>query len=325
MFLLLSIPITTICLATATIFAHLLRRFWPAALAGFLAALVLMLGTLVALGDSELETDVLVISSLIATLLVFSALVSAWSGAPTARGLRLPAAVGCVLGATVVGLWQYTAFERQSVDLRSTERQLAVTVDNAKTTAARLDEFRVEFERNEEVLAALRRMLPESLDVAVFFDEFKELANEHELGVVQINVTTHQYDFYEESILTIELEGDEHAITELESRAANFALINHWRYLDDDSRTNVALSVFAAPPPPNEWARPRCPEPDGDESTVWLWPWADRLEADRERIDVLCTELARLEPIADAVGEYQGLLTELEEVTALVEALQDAR
>lgn len=226
---------------------------------------------------------------------------------------RLPVGVTIVLGTTGIGLWQYTAFEKEREGLRSTRRQLERNLENAKTTAVRFDELRTEFERKEGVLAALRSILPETLDVASFFDDLAALGREHDVRVVQKDVTTHRDDFYEESIFTLELQGDDRAIAELEAIVTKRTRIVHGRYLDDESRASVALSVFAAPLPPDDRDRELCPAPDGGESVVWLRPFADELATERGRIDAICTELARLKPIADMIERYQRLLTELED------------
>ena len=318
MWLLVFVPVATICFAAGTIFGQILHRSWLAALAAYLGSLVLGLATLVALRDSQFETGVWVVSGLLAALCALSALIFAVRGGSTVRGLLLPTVVATMLGVTGLALSQYAAFRRAKAEWRTTQRELAVVVENSKIAAARLSEFRAEIVRKEEVLAPLRAILPEMLDVPAFIETFEDFARAESVRVVQADVTTSRYDFYDQAVITLELEGDERRIDELEAKVSGLARIVHWRTVSEEPKRNVSLTIYAALPPPDVSDRDLCPAPKGAGSTVWFWPYAD----DRRQISELCEELIKLEPIADMVGEYQELLAELEELVALIERLR---
>ena len=331
MWLLVFVPVATICFAAGTIFGQILHRSWLAALAAYLGSLVLGLATLVALRDSQFETGVLVVSGLLAALCAGSA--AHLRGERRLYGSRPVAAnrgrdhawchrVATMLGVTGLGLSQYAAFRRAKAELGATQRELAVVVENSKTTAARLSEFRAENARKEQVLAPLRAILPEMLDVPAFMETFEDFARAESVRVVQADVTTSSYDFYDQAVITLELEGDERRIDELEAKVSGLARIVHWRTVSEEPKRSVSLAIYAAPPPPDVSDRDVCPAPKGAGSTVWFWPYADELADDRRQISELCEELTKLEPIADMVGEYQELLAELEELVALIERLR---
>ncbi len=62
-------------------------------------------------------------------------------------------------------IWFYGPMQQEIVEKTTKRRTLQAEVENAKTTAARLPEFRREVERKEATLQALSRILPSRKEV----------------------------------------------------------------------------------------------------------------------------------------------------------------
>ncbi len=230
-----------------------------------------------------------------------------------------------VVVSALVGLEQFGEFRSEKADLDETRVELSIVVKNAKTTAARLPEFRREVERKLEAIAALRRILPSELDVPEFMASFEALAEARSVGVVHSDVTTNRFDFYNEAVITMLLDGDERAIEELGAALASGNRMVRWWTVPGDTSANFGSTIYASPVPPERADRALCPPEDGADSGVCVAPLAEPLAAERARQVELCHELTRLEPIADMISDYQRLLGELEELERLIEGLRAPR
>ena len=322
MWILISIPVATICFAAGTIAGQLFRRLPTAVLTAYLGAIVLMLSAIVASGRSQFEVGVLVATGLLAMLGAVSALIFRRRGGRIVSGLLVPTLVAFVLGLSGLGLSQYAVFRQEKALLQKEQRALTAAVENSRTTAARIAEFHIELERKQTTRAALRRVLPETLDVPAFMKAFEELAHGASVRVVSYDTERARYDFYDEATIEVELEGDERGIAEIASRLGFLDRLVHWRGPENrEDVTRASLSVFAMPPVDYS-DEELCQAPDGSESGVWLWPCAEELDRDRQELSELCEHLSQLMPIHHRVLEYRRLMTELEELESIIARLR---
>jgi len=87
--------------------------------------------------------------------------------------------VFALLGVLLYGVYWWffhSPMQQQIQDKTATKRNLQAEVDNAKTTAARLPEFRREVERKEATLQALSRILPSQKEVDDLLRKVQQLA-----------------------------------------------------------------------------------------------------------------------------------------------------
>ena len=86
------------------------------------------------------------------------------------------------------------------------------------------------------------------LDVPAFIETFEDFARAESVRVVQADVTTSRYDFYDQAVITLELEGDERRIDELEAKVSGLARIVHWRTVSEEpEEKRIAHDLRGAP------------------------------------------------------------------------------
>ena len=105
-------------------------------------------------------------------------------------------------------------------------RSLQAEVENARTTAARLPEFRREVERKEATLQALSRILPSEKEVDDLMRKVQQLAAESSLDVLRFHPETlRPQDFYAEFPITLDLDGSYHNLAYFFDRLSRLSRI----------------------------------------------------------------------------------------------------
>jgi len=110
--------------------------------------------------------------------------------------------VFAILGGILYGIfhiWFYGPMQQEIEQKKVQQSGLQAEVENAKTTAARLPEFRREVERKEATLQALSRILPSQKEVDDLLRKVQQLAAESSLDVLRFRPeATRPQDFYAE-------------------------------------------------------------------------------------------------------------------------------
>ena len=242
-------------------------------------------------------------------------------------GLFLPVIfVMLLLAAGASWWWQRGQFYQEKQRLDELSLEAVERVETSKLTAARLPEFRREFERKQKLLEAQRLALPRSLVVPSFIAELEDWVEGFSVSVESYRfrqVRSEGCDACEEAVITLRWSGSRQAIDALlENRDAHGRFV-HWRGVDHaGERAESTLSIFALK---TRAARKRTPCSGKTEtsSSSWFWPYTNALERERSRVEQLCDELERLGPIDLMLEEYRSMLEQSEELAVALTQLRE--
>jgi type IV pilus assembly protein PilO len=155
-------------------------------------------------------------------------------------------AVFAFLGVALFGVFWYFFYTplQQEIENKTTqERNLRAEVENAKTTAARLPEFRREVERKEATLQALSRILPSEKEVDDLLRKVQQLAAESSLDVLRFKPeATRPQDFYAEWPISLELDGSYHNLAYFFDRLSRLSRIVNVSNLEIDAKREPTIS-----------------------------------------------------------------------------------
>jgi len=123
------------------------------------------------------------------------------------------------------------------------KRNLQAEVDNAKTTAARLPEFRREVERKEATLQALSRILPSQKEVDDLLRKVQQLAAESSLNVLRFKPeVTKPQSFYAEWPISLDLDGSYHNLAYFFDRLSRLSRIVNVSNLKVTAKKDPSIS-----------------------------------------------------------------------------------
>jgi len=185
--------------------------------------------------------------------------------------------VFAIIGVLLYGVFWYFFYSPMQVerDAKTTQkRNLQAEVDNAKTTAARLPEFRREVERKEATLQALSRILPSEKEVADLLRKVQQLAAESSLDVLRFKPeATKPQNFYAEWPISLEFDGSYHNLAYFFDRLSRLSRIVNVSNLQVDAKPDPSIAstikatctattfvfIESAPPAPAAPGRPGAP------------------------------------------------------------------
>ena len=155
-------------------------------------------------------------------------------------------AVCTILGLVIYGVFYYffyTPLKQEIEDKTTQRRSLQVEVENARTTAARLPEFRREVERKEAALQALSRILPSEKEVDDLLRKVQQLAAESSLDVLRFKPeATRPQDFYAEWPISLELDGSYHNLAFFFDRLSRLSRIVNVSNLEIESKREPTIA-----------------------------------------------------------------------------------
>jgi Tfp pilus assembly protein PilO len=174
--------------------------------------------------------------------------------------------VFAIIGVLLYGAFWYFFYSPMQVERdtkTTTKRNLQAEVDNAKTTAARLPEFRREVERKEATLQALSRILPSQKEVDDLLRKVQQLAAESSLNVLRFKPeATKPQNFYAEWPISLELDGSYHNLAYFFDRLSRLSRIVNVSNLEVGAKQEPTIAstitakctattfVFIEAPPP---------------------------------------------------------------------------
>ncbi|HSF16754.1 MAG TPA: type 4a pilus biogenesis protein PilO [Vicinamibacteria bacterium] len=154
--------------------------------------------------------------------------------------------VFAILGGALYGLFWWFVYSpmQQEIQNKTTQqRNLQAEVENAKTTAARLPEFRREVERKEATLQALSRILPSEKEVDDLLRKVQQLAAESSLDVLRFKPeATQPREFYAEWPISLELDGSYHNLAYFFDRLSRLSRIVNVTNLEVDAKREPSIS-----------------------------------------------------------------------------------
>jgi type IV pilus assembly protein PilO len=154
--------------------------------------------------------------------------------------------VFAIIGVLLYGVFWYFFYSPMQVerDAKTTQkRNLQGEVDNAKTTAARLPEFRREVERKEATLQALSRILPSQKEVDDLLRKVQQLAAESSLDVLRFKPeATKPQNFYAEWPISLELDGSYHNLAYFFDRLSRLSRIVNVSNLEVDAKQEPSIA-----------------------------------------------------------------------------------
>jgi type IV pilus assembly protein PilO len=174
--------------------------------------------------------------------------------------------VFAIIGVLLYGVFWYFFYSPMQAERdkkTATKRNLQAEVDNAKTTAARLPEFRREVERKEATLQALSRILPSQKEVDDLLRKVQQLAAESSLNVLRFKPeATKPQNFYAEWPISLDLDGSYHNLAYFFDRLSRLSRIVNVSNLKVDAKKEPSIAstisasctattfVFIEAPPP---------------------------------------------------------------------------
>lgn len=160
--------------------------------------------------------------------------------------LGVQVAVFAILGLLLYGVfwWFFYSPMQQTIQSKTTaKRNLQAEVDNAKTTAARLPEFRREVERKEATLQALSRILPSQKEVDDLLRKVQQLAAESSLDVLRFKPeATKPQSFYAEWPISLDLDGSYHNLAYFFDRLSRLSRIVNVSNLNIKAKKDPSIS-----------------------------------------------------------------------------------
>jgi type IV pilus assembly protein PilO len=161
-------------------------------------------------------------------------------------GFGAQLAIFAVLGVILYGvfyMWFYSPMQLEIEEKSTVRRDLQAEVENAKTTAARLPEFRREVERKEATLQALSRILPSQKEVDDLLRKVQQLAAESSLDVLRFKPeATRPQQYYAEWPITLDLDGSYHNLAYFFDRLSRLSRIVNVTNLNIESKREPTLS-----------------------------------------------------------------------------------
>ena len=150
------------------------------------------------------------------------------------------------LGAILYGVflfWFHGPMQQEIAEKTNQRRALQAEVENAKTTADRLPEFRREVERKEATLQALSRILPSRKEVDDLLRKVQQLAAESSLDVLRFRPeATRPQEFYAEFPITLDLDGSYHNLAYFFDRLSRLSRIVNVSNLKIESKGSPTIS-----------------------------------------------------------------------------------
>jgi Tfp pilus assembly protein PilO len=154
--------------------------------------------------------------------------------------------VFAILGAILYGvfyMWFYSPMQVEIEEKTTTRRNLQAEDENAKTTAARLPEFRREVERKEATLQALSRILPSQKEVDDLLRKVQQLAAESSLDVLRFKPeATRPQQYYAEWPITLDLDGSYHNLAYFFDRLSRLSRIVNVSNLNIEAKREPTIS-----------------------------------------------------------------------------------
>jgi type IV pilus assembly protein PilO len=137
----------------------------------------------------------------------------------------------------------YSPMQQEIENKQTTRRNLQAEVDNAKTTAARLPEFRREVERKEATLQALSRILPSQKEVDDLLRKVQQLAAESSLDVLRFKPeATKPQNFYAEWPISLDLDGSYHNLAYFFDRLSRLSRIVNVSNLEVNAKQDPSIA-----------------------------------------------------------------------------------
>ncbi len=154
--------------------------------------------------------------------------------------------VFAILGVILYGMfyWLFYGPMQQEIEEKTTQHHnLQAEVENAQTTANRLDEFRREVKRKEATLQALSRILPSQKEVDDLLRKVQQLAAESSLEVLRFKPeATIPQEYYAEWPITLELDGSYHNLAYFFDRLSRLSRIVNVTNLNIEPKRDPTLS-----------------------------------------------------------------------------------
>jgi Tfp pilus assembly protein PilO len=235
----------------------------------------------------------------------------------------IPAAVtvlGLLLLACLMQVMRHGA-ERRLLDehIEAARRD----VQNLEVTAGKLPEFQAEVTQLEDRLGALRRIVPEQLDVAPFMTTLEELGREGGIGVTTWTGKRFSSEALESIDVELQLKGTPAQIERFASRVHALARLAAWRTRQmETGGATATVRIYAMATPAPKPTTSQCSTP---KSHVWFWPYAADVRGRQEALQRICGRLQRLDVVRRQVDAYQVQRGLSERLSQIVQRLQAER
>ena len=212
--------------------------------------------------------------------------------------------------------YQYFLFKSESSEILNyliqKEHQLIQTKQYSEKVEQRIRE-------TDRELSAARVLMPVSLDVRSFMEDFERLAKGSGVIVENFIWNEEEREFYRKAYCTIKLSGDEKGIKSLRERKDEIKRLVVWGEEKPlDTGVEIKLMIYSTPQQkPKQFDVDAFKQSPCKEfiSKVRLWPFSKRIREIKEELDNICLELGEH---AEEVQKIELLKSKIQEAKYLI-------
>jgi len=235
------------------------------------------------------------------------------------EGFRLAGAMAAVVVAVVFVQWGFYRDESRSEVAR--QERVRKMVGALQVVKKKDQEFNREVAVLEAKLEAVGTILPDTLGVPRFMDEYQLLCRRHEFTVTSWRVREVTGESLMHADVDLVLEGPPERLKGLGDSTDKAARLATLRIAGvTGTRVSAAVTIYALrptfPPPAPEDA---CAA--GRPSDVWMWPLRGRIRTARDERKRLCDELGLYADIKRQVDHLEGTRRRMTERVGVIEKL----
>jgi len=238
------------------------------------------------------------------------------------EGFRLAGALTAVVVAVVFVQWGFYRDEsRAEVARRDPLRKMVGALQVVKKKG---EEFSREVAALEAKLDMTGKMLPDTLGVPRFMDEYQLLCGRHGFTVTSWRVREITGESLMRADVDLVLEGPPERLKGLGDSTEKAARLARLRIAGvTGPRVSAQVTIYAlgpsSPPPAPQGV---CAE--GGRSDVWMWPLRGRLRSAREERKRLCDELGTYKDIQRQMDDYEAARRRFTERVEVLQKLMAA-
>ena len=230
--------------------------------------------------------------------------------------IMLPAVV-----CSVVSFQQYRAYSTASARfdnvIHKVRRQVAVAEKMSR------DPGRIEKETTQAIfnLKKMDERLPALPETDRFIEMVSQAAKEHNVFIKNIETDTSDFKFWKQVEVVLQVSAEKADInTWLKMVTSGKRRIDYNTAAGEDQREKVVLTIYAMAEPGISPSREDDCRPI--EHTVWLWPFASRIEVLKNEMLLICREHTRFHESIRAIEQLKRYLRRLNRKRAIFREIE---
>jgi hypothetical protein len=213
------------------------------------------------------------------------------------------------LGMVLIFQWRF-GYEPERARLERQTEEAKRLLQKAEGAEEKRAELLDRQRQRESELAALRRRVPEELELEAFLRTFEDWVESAGAEIEDTRFETSKRDLYQQAELTIRLRAETENVVHLLERRAELERLVEWESDEELGKgSELTFRIFALPAPPSRVYRNPCREPTRGPSA---WPFSAGITRRREELSRICTELEAHQDDIERALSYESLIAEVE-------------